>query len=204
MERRDKFAGLVALACHDLRTPLAAVHGFARTLQRSPLPERETRYVDMIDGAAVELAELIDVLALLARMEAGRYRPVIQLSNTLDLAAAARAHAGEDAVDVGGPGGPVAVDREAVESAIAAFVDAARRHGGVGRVEVEGRAGELRVTPVTAEAAPVLLGEKLHDLRAATAGVLVQALGGSVGIDGRTLVIRLPVAIEEAGRAAGP
>jgi len=30
----NQFARLVMLACHDLRTPLATVHGFAHTLAR--------------------------------------------------------------------------------------------------------------------------------------------------------------------------
>jgi signal transduction histidine kinase len=34
-ERDDtEFARLVSLACHDVRTPLATVHGFVRTLER--------------------------------------------------------------------------------------------------------------------------------------------------------------------------
>ena len=33
MATDDRFARMVWLACHDLRTPLATVYGFARTLQ---------------------------------------------------------------------------------------------------------------------------------------------------------------------------
>ena len=36
------FARLVSLACHDLRTPLATVHGFATTLSRGGLSSRRT------------------------------------------------------------------------------------------------------------------------------------------------------------------
>ena len=40
------------LACHDLRTPLATVHGFAQTLARSEeLDETAARYVGMINAA---------------------------------------------------------------------------------------------------------------------------------------------------------
>jgi hypothetical protein len=38
----------------------------------------------------------------------------------------------------------------------------------------------------------VLLGEDLRDLGAAVAVRLVQALGGSVSLDGDTLTVRLP------------
>ena len=34
MTQADDFPRLVSLACHDLRTPLATVFGFARTLVR--------------------------------------------------------------------------------------------------------------------------------------------------------------------------
>ncbi len=69
------FSQLVGIACHDLRTPLATVHGFARTLQRSPLGEPADRYVEMIDLASLQIAELLEELALVARIESGRYEP---------------------------------------------------------------------------------------------------------------------------------
>ena len=62
------------LACHDLRTPLATVHGFAHTLARSDdLDETSARYVEMINAAAAQLAELIDDLVGLG---AARRRPL--------------------------------------------------------------------------------------------------------------------------------
>src|SRR5436305_1930319 len=70
------FIRLVSLACHDLRTPLATVHGFARTITRSgDLEEPASRYLEMIEAASGQLAELLDELSLAARIEAGRYDP---------------------------------------------------------------------------------------------------------------------------------
>jgi signal transduction histidine kinase len=70
------FARLVSLACHDLRTPLATVHGFATTLARGGgLEPPADRYVEMIDAASAQLAELIEELSLAARIESGRYVP---------------------------------------------------------------------------------------------------------------------------------
>ena len=67
------------LACHDLRTPLATVHGFAHTLERSDdLDETTARYVGMISAAAGQLAELIDDLSVSARLAAGRYDPPLR------------------------------------------------------------------------------------------------------------------------------
>ena len=56
-----EFARLVSLACHDLRTPLATVHGFATTLERGgDLEPPADRYVEMINAASAQTAELID------------------------------------------------------------------------------------------------------------------------------------------------
>ena len=54
----DRFPRIVSLACHDLRTPLATVYGFARTLTRSgELDDRSARFVGMIEelGGGLEL-----------------------------------------------------------------------------------------------------------------------------------------------------
>ena len=75
MSPDEQFPRLVGIACHDLRTPLATVHGFARTLQRTPLGEPADRYVEMIDAASLQIAELLEELALVARIELGRYEP---------------------------------------------------------------------------------------------------------------------------------
>src|SRR6266513_2448853 len=90
------FARLVSLACHDLRTPLATVVGFAHTLSRQgELDETSARYVGMISAAAEQLGELVDELSLGARIEAGRYDPARKELDTLELARAAAEELGE-------------------------------------------------------------------------------------------------------------
>jgi len=76
----DDFSRLVSLACHDLRTPLATVSGFAKTMLRLDELEddKRDRYLGLIDTAADELAELLDLLSLAARIEGGRYDPVVR------------------------------------------------------------------------------------------------------------------------------
>ena len=60
----NDFARLVLLACHDLRTPLATVHGFAQTLVRTgEFEDPAARYLEMIDTASGQIADLIDELA---------------------------------------------------------------------------------------------------------------------------------------------
>ena len=192
MAEDNDFARLVSLACHDLRTPLATVHGFATTLVRTGnLESPADRYVEMIDAASAQLAELVDELGLAARIESGRYDPAPREADTLELAQAAAARLGEDRVRVAGTGASLETDTDAVERGLAALFQSALRHGGLDSVDVEVNGAEILLTRVTAASAPVVLGEDLRDLGAAVAVRLVRRLGGSVEIDGETLEIRL-------------
>jgi signal transduction histidine kinase len=187
-----QFARLVMLACHDLRTPLATVHGFAHTLARvEGLDETSTRYVEMITAASGQMAELIDELSVAARLAAGRYEPPLRAADTLDLARAAAERLGDQRVGVAGEGAELELDLDAIERAVAALARCALRHGGVEQVELEVRGPELSLTPVTPASAPVLLGEDLRDLGAAVAVRVIQARGGSVELDRDALRVRL-------------
>lgn len=188
----SQFTRLVLLACHDLRTPLATVHGFAQTLARQgELEEPAARYLEMINSASEQIGDLVDELALGARIEAGRYNPARKERDTLELARAAAARLGEERVDVDGEGAEVEIDTEATERAVAALARCALRHGGLEQVRLSARGSELELAPVTAASAPVVLGEDLRDLGAAVAVRLLGAQGGSVALDGETLRIRL-------------
>jgi hypothetical protein len=79
----------------------------------------------------------------------------------------------------------------AVERGLAALIQSALRHGGLDDVGVEVAGPVVRVSPVTAASAPVVLGEDLRDLGAAVAALLVTRLGGSLAVEGETLVVRL-------------
>jgi len=187
------FSRLVSLAAHDLRTPLATIHGFAQTLVRmGDLGEPKQRYVEMIDAASRQLAELLDELGIAARIEGGRYEPNIQPADTLDLARAAADELGEDRVAVAGEGGTVQVDVEATQRGVAAFAQAALRHGGLQQVDLHANGTTLTVSPVTTSSGPVLLGDELRDLGAAVAVRVIRAQGGSVEVGGDTLSVRLP------------
>jgi signal transduction histidine kinase len=82
----DRFPRLVSLACHDLRTPLATVYGFARTLSRSgDLDERNARFVGMIEEASEQLTGLLDELGTAARIVGGRWEPAVRQVDTRSL-----------------------------------------------------------------------------------------------------------------------
>ncbi len=193
MAEETGFPRLVSLACHDLRTPLATIFGFARTLTRSEgLSPTFAEYASMIEAASDQLGELIDELSLAARIESGRYEPKLEEVPLAELAAAAVERLGSDRVSVSGGGGEVTVDVEAAKRSVSALVQCALRHGGLDEVQVALDGREVRVSPITSSSAPVVLGDDLRDLGAAVAVMHLERLGGSVAVDGETLTIRLP------------
>jgi signal transduction histidine kinase len=190
------FASLVSLACHDLRTPLATVSGFAKTLLRLERldEEKAARYLHLIDAGSTELAELLELLSVAARIESGRYDPVTRDIDSLELARAA-------VPEATGVGVPVQVDVEAVRRGLASLALAAHRHGGV-EVGVNVAGASVEIEPVTESAGPIVLAEELKDLGAAVAVRVVRALGGEVELEGERLTVTLPTATGATG--AGP
>jgi len=188
----ESFARFVSLACHDLRTPLATVAGFAYTLERSDdLEDPAARYVAMIQAASEQMGELLDALGLVARIESGRYEPMLIEADSLELAQAAAERLGEQAV-ASGSGGVVRVDRAPVESGLAALASCTVRHGGIERVEIAAAGPSVEISPVPASAARIVLAEDLKDLGAAAARSVIEAIGGSLTLEGERLQVRLP------------
>jgi signal transduction histidine kinase len=188
-----QFARLVSLACHDIRTPLATVHGFAKTLSRhGELDEAATRYVEMIEAAAQQVSALVDELALVARIEAGAYEPTLAAVDSRTLVDEATVDLDPDTVSVRGTGATVRVDVEAVRRALEQLVRATRRHGGLERVDVSVDGPAVVIGPLTEFSRPVVLGEQLRELQAAAAVALIEALGGSLTAEENRLAVRLP------------
>jgi hypothetical protein len=145
--------------------------------------EKLRRYLGLIDSASEELAGLLDLLSLAARIEGGRYDPVTREVDSLSLAPAGAT----------GTGAAVQVEPEAVERALGSLARAAARHGGVEvRVTVDGP--RVRFEPVVESAAQIVLGQDQKDLGAAVAVGLVRALGGDVALEGERLTVTLPSA----------
>jgi len=188
------FAQVVSLACHDLRTPLATVHGFARTLARTELGEPADRYVGMIEAASDQISELLDELTLVTRIQAGRFEPRFESVDSLQLAREAAAELHDDTVSVEGEGARVQVEVDATRRSIRQLARAARRHGGVDAVTLTVHGAELSVAPLEGTAPGVVTGEDLRELGAAASVELLRAIGGSVEAEGDRLVIRLPAA----------
>ena len=192
MPEDARFAQLVTLACHDLRTPLATVYGFARTLGQTGLEAAPARYVEMIEAASGQMGELLDELGLVTRIELGRYDPILAEIDSLELARAAAERLGEERVEVEGDGATVRIDVEATTRALARLAQAAARHSGVDSVRLAVKGAELEISPVGRAAGPVLLGEELRELGAAAAATLLRKLGAELSVADERLTIRLP------------
>jgi signal transduction histidine kinase len=179
------FARLTSLAVHDLRTPLATIFGFARTMQRgAELEPPLSRYVEMIVAASEQMTELLEELGLAARIAGDRYEPVLVEVDTLEVARAAVPTAE-------GTGATITTDPPTVQRALALLAHCARRHGPVDEVTLDVDATKLTLAPVTPAAAPVILGEDLKDLGAAVAVRALRALGGTVELAGGALRVEL-------------
>ena len=186
MEDAERFPRIVSLACHDLRTPLATVYGFARTLTRSEgHDERTARFLGMIETASEQMTELLDELGVAARVMGGRFEPTLREVDTLELV-----RTDDPRIVVGGTGVTVETDADAVGKALRSLALAALRHGPVEQVSfvVDGRLVEL--APVTRAAAPIVTGEEVRDLGALVARMVLDAVGVSIALEGETLQVR--------------
>ena len=161
------------------------MQGFAKTLVRLEQLEEEKlkRYLGLIDSASDELASLLELLSLAARIEGHRYEPVTREADSLELAPAGAT----------GSGATVIVEPDAVQRSLAALQSAAARHGAA-EVNVTVDGPKVMFEPVAASAAPIVLGEEQRDLGAAVAVMLLRALGGEVTLDGERLTVTLPTA----------
>ena len=183
----NSFPRLVSLACHDLRTPLATVYGFARTLARSEeLDERSVRFVEMIGEASAQMTRMLDDLGVAARVEGGRWEPALRDADTLELCASA-----DERIDARGQGKTIETDPETVSRGLESLAIAAYRFGPAERVAWEVRGRTLELSPVPEPAGPVLTGDEPRDLGSLVARLAIEALGGSLSVDGETLRVTL-------------
>jgi hypothetical protein len=159
------------------------VQGFAKTLVRMEQLEEEKlkRYLGLIDSASDELASLLELLSLAARIEGDRYEPVTREADSLELAPAGAT----------GTGATVVVEPDAVQRSLAALQSAAARHGAT-EVMVTVDGPQVVLEPVVESAASIVLGEEQRDLGAAVAVMLLRSLGGEVALDGVRLTVTLP------------
>ncbi len=181
------FPRLVSLACHDLRTPLATVYGFARTLTKSgELDERSERFLGMIEEASEQMTELLNMLGVAARIEGSRWEPTLRDADTLELAASADAR-----IAVTGDGEAIETEPDALKVALESLALAAARYGPAERVTWEVRGRQLALSPVLPDARAVVVGEAPRDLGSLVARMVIEELGGSLTLEGERLIVAL-------------
>lgn len=78
-EREESLRRQIANVSHDLRTPLTSILGYLQLLEGDDLdPEQRARYLQVVEGRARVLQELITAFYDLSRIEGGEYPLEIQ------------------------------------------------------------------------------------------------------------------------------
>ena len=165
MATENSFAGFVSLACHDLRTPLATVSGFAHTLQRTDElgePARPVRRDDPGGVRADRGAPGASSGSSLGSRPATTRR--VSWRRTRSSSPGRRRPGSARRRRPPVPGRAVRVDRDAVERGLAGLALCALRHGGLERVELTADGPSVWIEPVIPSAAPIVLGDDLKDL----------------------------------------
>lgn len=186
----DELARLFSLGANDARTPLATLAGFSRTLARELEDDARGDYAATIEESAVQIGEIVDRLALVARIQEGRYTPPPPESvRAGELAGAAVTALGAERVLVRGEGALVSVSRRPVEDALISCARAAMRHGGMDSVMITVADATLMFAPILENARPVLEGSEIREFGAATALIVLGTLGvGTALLEDRFLV----------------
>lgn len=184
-------ARLFALGANDARTPLATLTGYARTLGRQLEGSESAAYVATIEESAREIETIVERLALVARIQEGRYAPVLVEARVEDLVDAARNALGPDRVAVRGEGTTVLVDRAPVEDALTACARATMRHGAIDEVTVTVDGALVSYAPIRENARPVLSGEEMREFGIGSALLVLGALGSTFRLEGERFDVQL-------------
>ena len=193
----SSFERLVELACHDLRTPLATVNGFSKTILRAG-ELGDPRYMELIDEAAEQMAVLVEQLGLAARIAAGRYDPHLVEANTLELAAAS-------GVAAAGEGAAVETDADTVARSLTALAAAAARFGGAEAAPTWAVSrGSSRWRPLPRRGAAPSTDPRRRTSARSSRAARSARLGGSVELDGESLRVRLQLNGGRSPAASAP
>ncbi|MGI9658806.1 MAG: histidine kinase dimerization/phospho-acceptor domain-containing protein [Gaiellaceae bacterium] len=187
-----ELARLFALGANDARTPLATLTGYARTLSRELSAGDAAEYAATIEESAGELEDIVERLALVARIQEGRYTPSLVEVETADLARAAIQALGAERVELSGQGARARVDRSPAEDALTACARATMRHGAIDRVTIELDGRSVSYGPVMENARPVLGGGEMREFGVGSALLVLRALGCQLSVEGDRFVVVLP------------
>jgi signal transduction histidine kinase len=187
---------LMSAVAHDLRTPLATIYGFAKTIERGGgLDDRQERFLALILAAATDMDRMIENVSTIGHIAEGRLS--VERASVESVAVAAAAveavpERSDGRLVVLRPGvtAPVDTDIERAARAIALVAEAALRLEPA-RAEAYCRAdgNAIRCGPFSDVLLP---GLEAHgrDVPVETARLLLGHLGATLTSEGDELVVR--------------
>ena len=146
----------------------------------------------MIGAATDQLAELLDLLSAVARIEAGRFEPQLRSANTRELADAAAGRIDDGRIAVEGDGGEVRADVEWSAISVGSLAEAARRHGGLDQINLRADGATISIAPIADDVGPIAVGDNLKDFAAAVGTQVLRSSGVDIELDGDRLDLRFP------------
>jgi signal transduction histidine kinase len=162
-------ADFVSLVSHELRSPMAAVIGSAKTLQhrwRELTPEQRESFLGLIDHETNRLADLVGDVLDTSRIESGQFSYTFSDVDVGELVreSAAAAESGQDEIEIRShirrPLPLVRGDRDRLRQVLTNLLDNAVKYSPAGEpVEVEALADESRISVEVRDSGPGIAPE---------------------------------------------
>ncbi|HMJ00476.1 MAG TPA: ATP-binding protein [Gaiellaceae bacterium] len=162
-ERRleEEKTDLVATISHELRTPMSAVYGAAKTLLRTDVefpPERRQQLLEMIATQATRLSQITEELLLTSRLDRGdlpvEAEPVDIaeiVGETVEAMGSQLPEAPEIEIEIPADVGAVSGDRDRIQQVLVNLLDNAVKYGaGPVKVQAYRTDGVIRICVVDA------------------------------------------------------
>jgi len=184
-------------ACHELRSPLAVVYGFARMLEGGKnTPEQIEKYVGQIVRSAERLDHQLDDLSKIGRIAAGRLHPQlasVSIAAVVDALCATSTNEGRLLVDRGADVN-VRADAAWLGGSLQAVIDGLCFEDGIDlRLTWTHEPHDVRLSFVPNSSFPMIDVEpEKSSLGISLARMRVAAMGGTFEGSGDRVVIALP------------
>jgi signal transduction histidine kinase len=188
---------VLSAVAHDLRTPLATIFGFAKTIERqSALDGRQARYLTLIQDAALDMERMISVVSLVGHTLEGRFAATAEPVSTETLVIEAhrklpvRVDARRVVIGDGDPGVVVCDAGRAVE-AIALLADAPLRlNPSLATATLTARPDAVTIGPLSDELLAIIT-KPGRDLRVEAARLVLDRLGATLQAGPSELIVPL-------------
>ncbi len=191
----ERLGALMSAIAHDLRTPLATIYGFGKTIERAGgLDDRQARFLSLMIDAAADMDRMIENVSQIGHVAEGRARVKAVATTTAALCAAAVAAIPERAdgrhvVLVGGADGGVTTDPERASRALALVAEAALRLApGLVEATIAPAGTAVRIGPFADELLPGLQAFG-RDVPVEAARIVLADMGASLRVEDREVLV---------------